>query len=332
MEAMLNDPAARWFVISAIIAFMIALLILSAAVFTRVGRNDRSRAVIERALAARDGVVTDAPAEPKGARQRAAAMTEAASSAGLKLGEGKLGDSLLAEEDRHLIEMCFLTSFGRAKGLFIISRAVLAVGLPVAVWLFMGDFLAKWRAFGVLAGLFLSFGLGWMLPKWWLARRWKAQRKSAEDELPLLIDLLRLLQGVGLSIDQSIHILVSDFSSVMPVLAAELKYSAELYTRGRTREQSLGRLAVDYENDDLTSICRLIVQVDKHGGAVQDPLARFSERVRERRKLELKAHVARLTVKMTGVMVLTLLPALLIVTGGSGFVAVFRGLGRAMGN
>lgn len=34
---------------------------------------------------------------------------------------------------------------------------------------------------------------------------------------------------------------------------------------------------------------------------------------------------------MTGVMVLTLLPALLIVTGGAGFLAVIRGLSRING-
>ncbi|CFU10588.1 Flp pilus assembly protein [Bordetella pertussis] len=127
------------------------------------------------------------------------------------------------------------------------------------------------------------------------------------------------------------HVLIQDFRSVMPVLGGELKIAAEQYARGRTREQSLSRLAQGFDNDDLSAICRLIVQVDRHGGAVQDPLARFAERVRERRRLELKARVARLTVKMTGVMVVTLLPALLIITGGSGFVALLRGMSQVMG-
>lgn len=48
--------------------------------------------------------------------------------------------------------------------------------------------------------------------------------------------------------------------------------------------------------------------------------------------MELKERVGKLTVKMTGVMVLTLLPALIIVTGGAGswpFSAVWRD-GRLM--
>jgi tight adherence protein C len=47
--------------------------------------------------------------------------------------------------------------------------------------------------------------------------------------------------------------------------------------------------------------------------------------------LELKEKVGKTTVKMTGVMILTLLPALLIVTGGAGFIAVLRGMSRLGG-
>ncbi len=136
---------------------------------------------------------------------------------------------------------------------------------------------------------------------------------------------------MGLSIDQSLQVLIKEFAQVLPVLAYELRLASELYVRGRTREQSLARLAAGFDNDDLSAICRLIAQVDQHGGAVQEPLNRFGERLREKRRLELKEKVGKTTVKMTAVMIVTLLPALLIVTGGAGFVAVLRGLSRMGG-
>jgi len=40
----------------------------------------------------------------------------------------------------------------------------------------------------------------------------------------------------------------------------------------------------------------------------------------------LRERIGALTVKMTGVMVATLLPALLIMTAGPGFIAVFNSL------
>jgi tight adherence protein C len=69
-----------------------------------------------------------------------------------------------------------------------------------------------------------------------------------------------------------------------------------------------------------------MIQVDRHGGAVQEPLRQFGERLRETRRARLRERIGRLTVKMTGVMILTLLPALLIVTAGPGIVAITHAL------
>ncbi len=80
-------------------------------------------------------------------------------------------------------------------------------------------------------------------------------------------------------------------------------------------------------SENLTGLVALLVQVDKHGGAVQEPLRQYSDRLREHRRSELKERIGKITVKMTGVMVVTLLPALVIITAGPGFLAVIRSLG-----
>lgn len=70
-----------------------------------------------------------------------------------------------------------------------------------------------------------------------------AASRGREAELPLLIDLLRLLQGVGLSINQSLHVIVTEFRMVLPVLAVELEIAVTSMYRGLSREQSLQQLA-----------------------------------------------------------------------------------------
>jgi tight adherence protein C len=55
-------------------------------------------------------------------------------------------------------------------------------------------------------------------------------------------------------------------------------------------------------------------------------LKQFGERLREARRAMLRERIGRLAVKMTGVMIVTLLPALLIVTAGPGVLAVMRSL------
>lgn len=262
-------------------------------------------------------------------RQTVEQIKSRAGNLGARWLQGRFGGSLLGEDDRQLINNAGFEDVETARRYFVVGR----VGLSVALIALFSLLPLTRRLNDMLPFLtvFLGFALGWMLPKWWLMRRAAQRRVQMSAELPLFVDLLRLLQGVGLSMDQTLYTIERDFKDVLPVMGSELTIAVEQYARGRTREQSLERIAHHFGNEDLSVICRLIVQVDQHGGAMQEPLHRFGVRLREQRRLELKEKVGKLTVKMTGVMVLTLLPALLIITAGSGFLALFRGLSRVAG-
>lgn len=237
--------------------------------------------------------------------------------------DSRFGRALVANEDRNLIDQCGLAS-KRAQLVLLVTRVMLALLLPLLAYVGWSDGHAQRTVVIVLA---TAFTIGFMLPKWVLARFAAARRERAARELPLFIDLLRLLQGVGLSLDQSLQIMATDFSHVLHVLGHELTLANNQYSRGRSREHSLQRLATLHKNENLRGLVSLLVQVDKHGGAVQEPLRVFSERLREHRRSEMKERIGKITVKMTAVMVTTLLPALVIVTAGPGFVAIFRSLG-----
>lgn len=304
---------------------VIALLRASAA--TRAERAlvdalDRRMATLEAAKArtAPDG--GDAPATPDVRRgQRVERILDRLSAAGVRWLDTGLGKYAVAEEDRRLLEQCGYVDT-RTRGLFLSARVACGIGLPLLFAIFASGHMkgSMW-----MVGMFAAFGLGFMLPKLYVQRR-AARRQSVIDELPLLVDMLRLLQGVGLSLDQSLQVVTNDFRGMMPVLSSEMGIAQRQFAAGRTREQSLQRLSGGFDNEDLRAIVRLMVQVDKHGGAVQEPLKQFGDRLRETRRAMLRERIGRLTVKMTGVMVLTLLPALLIVTAGPGLLAVTHAL------
>ena len=318
---------------AALMLVALAMLVLGISMTRRLRGQGRSRQVVEQALASRQnpGGATAATVAVDSGKGKLASAARVADAFGKRLSEGRLADTLLAAEDRKMVDMAGYADSGTARSRFVAARFGLAILLPVlAVLLDMKKHLIQ-SSMGVFIAAFFGFAIGYMLPKWIVRRRMARRRRMAADELPLLIDLLRLLQGVGLSIDQSMQVLVKEFAQVLPVLSYELRLASDQYVRGRTREQSLARLATGFDNDDLSAICRLIAQVDQHGGAVQEPLNRFGERLRDKRRLELKEKVGKTTVKMTGVMIVTLLPALLIVTGGAGFIAVLRGMSRLGG-
>jgi Flp pilus assembly protein TadC len=241
---------------------------------------------------------------------------------GIRLLDTPIGRHIVAEEDRRLLEQCGFVDT-RTRGLFLIARIVCAVVLPLLV-----GTIASGRIDGprYVMLVVVAMACGVMIPKIVLSRRAAARRRGVVDELPMLVDLLRLLQGVGLSLDQSLQVMVNDFRSILPVLSSELEIAQRQFAAGRTREQSLNRLASSYENEDMQAVVRLLIQVDRHGGAVQEPLKQFGDRLRETRRAMLRERIGRMTVKMTGVMILTLLPALMIVTAGPGVLSVSHSL------
>jgi tight adherence protein C len=323
----MNFTSAQLTVLS-LVLLALGLALAGSLLIGREVRRARSGEVIGRAI--RRGALEPAPA-PTGrtTEDDAEAVAPIRSDQDLPAHwlHTRLGRMLVADEDRRLIDQCGFPST-RAQLVFLVVRITLALLLPLLTWLLLQGtgFLPQRR------GLAMSFAfvIGFLLPKWVLARYAAGRRERVAHELPLFVDLLKLLQGVGLSLDQSLQIMAADFGHVLRILASELQIANRQYSQGRTREHSLQRLATLYDNENLAGLVALLVQVDRHGGAVQEPLQKFSERLREHRRMELKERIGKITVKMTGVMVTTLLPALVIVTAGPGFLAIVRSLG-AMG-
>ncbi|NOV27713.1 type II secretion system F family protein [Cupriavidus necator] len=280
-----------------------------------------------------------APGAHPGARATGAAATAGVANAlGAQLGarvgerfdahwlESRLGRAVVTPEDQQLLEQCGWVGL-QARVVFGVLRLALPLALSVLAML--------WHvgagAFAVMAWGFGTFAVAYLAPKWYLRRRAAARLRMVDDELPVLIDMLRLLQGVGLSIDQSLQVIVAEFGSMLRVLGPELARANQQFASGRSREQTLLRIGRLFDSEDLKSLITLLTQVDKHGGAVQEPLRQFGLRMQEARKSRMKDEIGRLTVKMTAVMVVSLLPVLLILTAGPGFLGVIRMLANMGG-
>ena len=127
----------------------------------------------------------------------------------------------IEEEDRKLLGRA---GFGREEDLsrFVILRIVLGLtGLGVALGLNAGS------AFGAvpLIQTIAVTGLGFMLPKWLLKAVGEGREAAFERELVAVVDVMRLLQGVGLSVDQSIEIMSTQLRDLVPITGRMLHRS-----------------------------------------------------------------------------------------------------------
>ncbi|WP_457319126.1 type II secretion system F family protein [Stenotrophomonas sp. P5_B8] len=310
--------------IAALLLLALGLGLLGVAGLWLTGQQNRTAATLQSALRNRDAgprepasPTTAAPAPETGPRGWAWLAT-----LGERFNGGRLEAALLAPEDRLLLDQAgWHTRAGTAT--FLALRLLLAVlCLLLAMAFYSGDGLSR------IVVMIVALGVGVLLPKFAL-RAWATRlRKRVSAELPLLIDLLRLLQGVGFSMDQSLQTLGDKLRSAIPVLGREIHQANIAYMHGRTRQQSLRRLAESFDDEDLRSLVQLMLQVHEHGGAVQEPLRQFSVRLREQRRSTLKEKVGKLSVKMTVVMMLTLLPALMLVLSGPAIIALANAVNR----
>lgn len=169
--------------------------------------------------------------------------------------------------------------------------------------------------------------VGWLLPRYVLRYLAKQRLRRLEEELPVFVDFLRMMHSVGTSFEQAINIFAQNPQLGLPVLSSELSAVALAIRSGRSRSDALQLMARQLDVDDLSELVALICHTDYYGAAVQEPLRQFSLRLTERKRFQMQEYVGRLATRMVVVMVLFLLPALIIVTAGPGFVAVFRALG-----
>jgi len=292
--------SASTLLIAALLLLALGVGLLGIAGLWLSGQQQRTAATLQGALRSRE---PRAPAEsgtppPVAAAPRGWAWL---ATLGERFNGGRIEAALLAPEDRLLLDQA---------------------GLLLAAMVYEGDGLSRVVAMGA------ALGAGVLLPKFAL-RAWATRlRRRVSAELPLLIDLLRLLQGVGFSMDQSLQTLGDKLRSAIPVLGREIQQANIAYMHGRSRQQSLRRLAESFGDEDLRSLVQLMLQVHEHGGAVQEPLRQFSVRLREQRRSALKEKVGKLSVKMTIVMMLTLLPALMLVLSGPAIIALANAVNR----
>lgn len=300
----------------ALLLVMVALLLAAGGLLYHGRRNQQASSALQSALDATHHTAPDNT--PKGSwwQRRLADL----SAIGQQFDGSRIQKALLAPEDKLLLEQVgWNHSTGTAA--FLALRLLLAMVLPL-----LGLLLLRPQGGKFFLVLMVGFALGVLLPKLVL-RSWAGRlRKKVDDELPLLIDLLRLLQGVGFSIDQSLQMIGDKLHVAVPVLGRELQVANANYSRGRSRAQSLRRLSDSFDNDDLRSLVQMVLQVHQHGGAVQEPLKQFGMRLREQRRMKMKEKVGKLSVKMTVVMMLTLLPALMLVLAGPAIISLSNAL------
>ncbi|MDX2181202.1 MAG: type II secretion system F family protein [Bryobacteraceae bacterium] len=212
----------------------------------------------------------------------------------------------------------------RALAIYVLFNVLFFLSL-VGLFLYLGRENPITSRFGglVAAGL-----LGYLLPKQILHRLVKRYRQKLQEALPDTVDLLGIVLGTGLSIDQAMLRVSEEMRFIYPELAAEFGTVVMQVKAGQERTKAFNQLVRRTGIEDIKSLAAMIVQSEKFGTSLSQALKVYADSLRNRRRLRAEEAIAKAGIKMLFPIILFILPVLFAITLGP---AVLTFLGGASG-
>jgi tight adherence protein C len=178
----------------------------------------------------------------------------------------------------------------------------------------------------LIGGLVAVFILGFLLPKMVLQRMVKRYRRRLQEALPDTVDLLGIVLGTGLALDQAMMRVSEEMQYIYPELAAEFGTVVMQVRAGQERTVAFSQFVKRTGIEDIKSLAAMIVQSEKFGTSLAQALKVYAEALRTRRKLRAEEAVGKAGIKMLFPIVIFILPVLFIITLVPGMLSVLKDL------
>ncbi|GGO88735.1 type II secretion system protein TadC [Marinobacterium nitratireducens] len=268
-------------------------------------------------------------------RLRRRIETRLAESVRERSGSGRLlaqGQEFWRKRRRQREPLAELSLLLRQAGRISNREQVLALLQLAAFWLVVQLLAFYWgwqRDLALLQQLllqvFAAAGGAWALIRW---LRWQVAARAAriDEQLLLVLQIMRILWEVGMSLESMLRTLSREIGPLAPDVERELGAVRAKIESGETRERALGDVARLSQSNGFQDLMLLLTQVSETGGGMSGALADLSELLQDRRRTCLHERVSKLSGRMSAVMMLLLFPALLLVLAGPGFLALVQAL------
>lgn len=161
-------------------------------------------------------------------------------------------------------------------------------------------------------------GVGYMLPKYWVARRQQARQQAIINGFPDSLDMMLVCVEAGQSLDQSIVRVSRELRSGFPDLADEFETVSQEVKAGKDKNVVLKDMAERCGVPDVSSFVTVLVQSAQFGTSIADALRVYSAEMRDKRVMRAEEAANKLPTKMTlATMMLTVPPLMAILIGPS---------------
>ena len=202
-------------------------------------------------------------------------------------------------------------------------RVVLAIGLPTIAYLVMPEMK---QLIYTLFFVMLSAAVGYFGPEVYLNSVLTARQEALMRPFPDALDLLVSSVEAGLGLDAALRRIAVEMEGPAPELARELQLVNHEIASGMPRVEALRRLDARTGLAEVNSLVNVLLQAERFGTSVARSLRAHGEIVRKKRMLAAEEAAARISPKLTVVMILFIMPVIMMVLIGPAGINLYRNL------
>jgi tight adherence protein C len=203
---------------------------------------------------------------------------------------------------------------------FSAVRAGLALTFPVVTALFLPEMSTS----TLLVIVLVMASIGYYMPGMIVTSRIEGRQKQIMRSFPDALDLLVSSVEAGLGLDAAFRRVADEIESPAPILSAELKAVNHEVTAGVSRVEALRHLDHRTGLEDVKQLVNVLSQAERFGTSVARALRVHADLVRVKRQLAAEEMAAKISPKLTVVMILFIMPSLFAILLGPAMVQVYR--------
>jgi tight adherence protein C len=168
--------------------------------------------------------------------------------------------------------------------------------------------------------------IGVIGPQFALGKMASRYRLGLQQALPDAVDLLGIVLGTGLALDQAMLRVSEELQYIYPGLANEF-YTVVMQVRaGQERSKAFSAMARRTGIEDIKALSAMIIQSERFGTSLSQALKVYADGLRMRRRLRAETAVAKAGIKMLFPIIIFILPVLFVITLVPGMLTVLHNL------
>ncbi len=203
-------------------------------------------------------------------------------------------------------------------------KMLMGIALAVILFLVLGLLVGS-IGLGLALAL-LGFGIGYIIPEFWLGGRIRARQKAILRMVPDTLDLLTISVRAGLGFDAALAKVVEKLPGP---LTDEFRRALAEVRVGKARRDALRDLIPRTNVAPLTAFIGAIIQAETLGVSISKVLQIQSEQLRIERRQRAEEMAAQAPIKMLIPLVGCIFPSLFIVILGPAFISIVKTLGSS---